>query len=426
MDNGLLYDMELILSDIGNSKDNVKSPIHNWYKFTAGFSYKFVELILSEKPKDSVVFEPFAGCGTTLVSSQKKGVKAVGNEGQAFMYDVCRAKIGWDIEKYDILRHMDLMCQQVEHSADRYDVSRENTLLRELYPTQNLRVLCTIRDYVNDIQDEKSRLFFMLALSSVLHKTSIYPIAVPYITRKKELVNNGQPLEKFVSVCNQMLQDVSIQPHPYVHSEIYLHDSRYINDHIPTGSCTLSITSPPYLNNLDYGEVSKVHTHFWGITNNWNDITTKVRANLVTGATTHYRDSEFNIDDFMKTEFAIKNSAIMPELVSRYKAIKENANERNGKKSFHILMMLYFEDMYKVLREMRRVLAPNSEAYLILGDSAPYGVYIPTTNFLGEIAISAGFAEYRIYKIRSRGIKWKTLTNRHNIELAENILLLRG
>ena len=105
--------MELILSDIGNSKDNVKSPIHNCSKFPAGFSYKFVELILSEKPKDSVVFEPFAGCGTTLVSSQKKGVKAVGNEGQAFMYDVCRAKIGWDIEKYDILRHMDLMCQHV-------------------------------------------------------------------------------------------------------------------------------------------------------------------------------------------------------------------------------------------------------------------------------------------------------------------------
>lgn len=26
--------MELILSDIGNSKDNMRSPIHNWYKFS--------------------------------------------------------------------------------------------------------------------------------------------------------------------------------------------------------------------------------------------------------------------------------------------------------------------------------------------------------------------------------------------------------
>ena len=34
-------------------------------------------------------------------------------------------------------------------------------------------------------------------------------------------------------------------------------------------------------------------------------------------------------------------------------------------------MMHYFEDMYYVLKEMYRVLAPNSKAYLILGDSAP-------------------------------------------------------
>lgn len=47
------------------------------------------------------------------------------------------------------------------------------------------------------------------------------------------------------------------------------------NNSIDTNLCSLCITSPPYLNNLDYGEVSKVHTHFWGITQSWNDITQK-------------------------------------------------------------------------------------------------------------------------------------------------------
>ena len=41
-------------------------------------------------------------------------------------------------------------------------------------------------------------------------------------------------------------------------------------------------------------------------------------------------------------------------------------------------MMHYFEDMYHVLKEMRRVLREGSEAYLILGDSAPYGIYVRT------------------------------------------------
>ena len=56
--------------------------------------------------------------------------------------------------------------------------------------------------------------------------------------------------------------------------------------------------------------------------------------------------------------------------------------------------------------------------------AAPYGVYIPTTQLLGEIAQSVGFGDFAIYKIRERGNKWKSLKNRHNIQLSENILVL--
>ena len=80
---------------------------------------------------------------------------------------------------------------------------------------------------------------------------------------------------------------------------------------------------------------------------------------------------------------------------------------------------------YEVLKEMRRVLRYGSEAYLVLGDSAPYGIYVPTTQILGDIALSAGFTEFSIHKIRSRGDKWKNLKNRHNISLSENILILK-
>ena len=417
--------MELTLENIGCAKDNMKSPIHNWYKFTAGFSYKFVEFILKEIPNNAIIYEPFAGCGTTLVSAQKCGYFAIGNEGQELMHDICQAKLNWDIDKSCIEEHLVRIERVVNEKNQTYDISKENTLLQELYDSHNLKILCIIRNYILQIEDNKIQLFFKLALSNVLHKTSIYPIAVPYISRNKRLMNNGQPYEKFRKIALDMIDDISIQPKSYNQAIVYLHDSRERNYQIETNSCSLCITSPPYLNNLDYGEVSKVHTHFWGITNSWNDITTKVRSQLVTGATTHYRDAEFIFEDFMQTDFAIHNPNIMPELVRMYSEIKMNAKNRAGKKSFHILMMHYFEDMYRVLLEMRRVLQPASKAYLILGDSAPYGVYVPTTQLLGEIAVSAGFNEYAIYKLRSRGTKWKSLSNRHNIELSENILVLQ-
>lgn len=416
--------MNLALENIGCAKDNMNSPIHNWYRFTAGFSYQFVDYILKDLPEGSVIYEPFAGCGTTLVSSQKGGFHSVGNEGQEFMYDICRAKLDWTIERNKVERHIELIKRGISEEFDNYNLSVENSLLGELYDSNNLKILCIIRNYIMALDEESYRLFFQLALSNVLHRTAIHPIAVPYISRNKTLKNNGQPLEKFIFRCYAMIDDIECQPSNYYPSRVFLHDSRQTNNQIDDNSCTVCITSPPYLNNLDYGEVSKVLSHFWGITHSWNDITSKVRMNLVTGATTHYKDADFDIDSFVQTPFALNNERILPQLMEMYEKIKDNAKGRSGKKSFHILMMHYFKDMYDVLLEMRRVLKPGSKAYLILGDSAPYGVFVPTTQILGEIAVSAGFNEYAIYKIRSRGTKWKSLTNRHNIELSENILEL--
>ena len=41
--------MNYLNAEIGSAKDNSKSPIHNWYKFTAGFSYHFVEQIIKHE-----------------------------------------------------------------------------------------------------------------------------------------------------------------------------------------------------------------------------------------------------------------------------------------------------------------------------------------------------------------------------------------
>ena len=40
--------MNILDANIGSAKDNMSSPVHNWYKFTAGFSYKFVDIILED------------------------------------------------------------------------------------------------------------------------------------------------------------------------------------------------------------------------------------------------------------------------------------------------------------------------------------------------------------------------------------------
>lgn len=411
--------------NIGSALDNAHSPIHNWYKFTAGFSYKFIDLIvdgLDEKPHR--IYEPFAGCGTTLVAAQEKNIPSVGNEGQAFMCDVINAKLNWDIDKHACGTYMTILLNTLANNHASNISEEYHPLLVSLYDPQTLKDLYLIRDFIKSIKDNEYRLFFELALSQTLHKAALHPIAVPYIVRSKKQAHPGDAVGKFTNIVNKMLDDLETVKGIKRTAVVYHDDSRLKNDSIKDGSCDMCITSPPYLNNLDYGEVSKVHTHFFGYTNSWHDITEKVRKHLVTGSTTHYNDSDFKIEDFLESEFALKNESLVKELLPKYEALNNEAKKRKGKKSFNILMMEYFNDMYNVLKEMRRVLKLQSPAYLILGDSAPYGVFIPTTKYLGEIAKSAGFEDYTIKKIRSRGHKWKNLAHRHNIELSENILVL--
>ena len=175
----------MINSNIGSAKDNMKSAIHNWYKFTAGFSYKFVDLIIDDMSTiPNCIYEPFAGCGTTLVAAQKKGISSVGNESQKLMCDIINAKLNWDIDIKIYDRYMNqILCYVKEYSGIDISELHCHKLLEGLYDQITLKELYLIRNSIRLLDDEKYQLFFNLAISQTLHKSAIHPIAVPYIVR---------------------------------------------------------------------------------------------------------------------------------------------------------------------------------------------------------------------------------------------------
>src|SRR5207244_11344047 len=52
-------------------------------------------------------------------------------------------------------------------------------------------------------------------------------------------------------------------------------------------------------------------------------------------------------------------------------------------------------DMARVWKSLRRVTVPGGRVCFVVGDSAPYGVYVPVDRWLGDLAIAAGFESYR-------------------------------
>ena len=70
---------------------------------------------------------------------------------------------------------------------------------------------------------------------------------------------------------------------------------------------------------------------------------------------------------------------------------------KSGKKTYDYMLAGYFEDMLQVLAGAREVLKPGGHFVLVLGDSAPYGVHIPTERIVGRLGnVAVGFASYDI------------------------------
>ena len=253
----------------------------------------------------------------------------------------------------------------------------------------------------------------------------------PYIApQKAKKVTNGSSahvVERLRDQLYQMygdLQEVRRGAKTKGEAIFVLGDSRNRQDIIENEIVDLVFTSPPYLNNYDYSDRTRLKMYFWGEANNWSDITQKVRTGLIMSATTQVVRSEYIKGNLLSNDFCHTVPDLALELKPKIEELTQRRLQKGGKKSYDIMVAGYFNDMLKVFQEMFRVLKPGGAFVLILGDSAPYGVHILTDMYLGEVGKAIGFARYTIEDLRTCGGKWKDNPQRHKVALKESILTL--
>ncbi|MDD9806753.1 MAG: DNA methyltransferase [Gammaproteobacteria bacterium] len=411
----------------GTFKDSLRAPVHRWFTYPAGFSYKAVHCSLEKHQirRGMLVYDPFAGTGTTNLAAKCLGIDSCGVEAHPLISQIARTKLNWKVNENDIAHEVEQISRAIDKEKS-VAVNAMPELVRKCYDKGTLDELIAIRDLIGRTESEEVRRFLELALLNTLRQVSSVETGWPYIAPNKPLrkITRRSAVVVFEEQVAKMIGDV-LQIRRYsqdwrnTKADIYQADAREAT--IPDNSVDHVFTSPPYLNNYDYADRTRLEMYFMGLAKSWADITKGVRDKLMTSATTQIKGDNYCISEGLQED--------CPEVSSFLQTAIEELGElrckKSGKKSYDRMVGGYFNDMYLVLKDVSRVMKSDRTAIFILGDSAPYGVHIPTDELVGKIALGVGFSHYEITVLRERGGKWQNNPQRHNVALREAIVTVR-
>ena len=165
----------------GTFKDNLRAPIHRWFTYPAGFSYKAVETCIRSygiKPGQTV-YDPFMGSGTTNLTAKTMGIDSFGIEAHPFVFPIAKAKLNLEIRLDRINQIADSLQQTFASTKLPLKVTDEELeaefpeLVLKCYHPQTLYQLLVIRNTVSDLDvPAATRKFLNVGLTCILREVS--------------------------------------------------------------------------------------------------------------------------------------------------------------------------------------------------------------------------------------------------------------
>lgn len=377
--------------------------VQRWANFIAGYSVEFVEQCLENRDKwnDSVI-DPFLGCGTTLVAAKNMGFRGYGFDRHPVYFNLAKAKLG----NYSIQDINKVKAKLLDHTES--TVWSENALkfLSKLFSNKDLlpisRASRATRQFKDRLQPLAIALFLKSCEASCGAQTDgIYK--APTSTKKK--IPFRVAIDRAYEIFREDIDTDWYKEHWVEQSTptCYNKSSTEIYE-LDNESIGICITSPPYLNNFDYAEMTRMHLYLLGWAGSWGEISKSIRNNLITNTTTALKGKKNkNSQD--------KNRSMLPhelleELDEIVSLLSDERKIRAGKKEYDYLIYPYYSEITKVLTELYRTLQTGGEIHWVVADAALYGVHIKTHLHTAEIMREIGFNNVSVEFLRKRGHRW--------------------
>ena len=348
------------LRDLVTFVPNKEEPIHNWFYYKEGYSKKFVEWAVEEFKLEEPIADPFAGVGTTLLACKQLGLQSIGFDVSPLAAFVSEAKTrDYDVEK--VMAELQKFKEMEPIQIGKFP----NKQVRRLFYEKQLDDIYFYYKKIDEIQDVRIRALFLLALIDTTGRVANV-IKVGGSLRKQK--KPKMPVKKlFLGKIKKMVLDLKKATPKGPEPEIFQADSR--NAKLEPNSVGSVITSPPYLNKIEYTSIYKIELGLF-----FREQETRLRAH-----------------------------------------IQDDATGRDVGTKLPLMAKAYFDDMRKVLENMFKALKPGGKAVIVVGGGCfPYKV-VESDDLLIEEAEKIGFKKLdkivarEVHCMRNRTIKVGTI-----------------
>ncbi len=421
----LTVDSQVRAAASGTFVPNMKLPVHRWFRYSAGFSAGWVSEVLKGRGEITVL-DPFVGSGTVPVEADKLRLMSYGVEAHPFVYRLAKGKLSWDSDIECFEGAVEKIRQLAKRGSKRKTKRLVPDLLEKCYSSQVLDELFALRDSFVELAPsfhEATGDLAFLAINSILRPSSHVGTAQwQYVLPNKRKMSVATPAEALAAQVSVMVDDMrAMQSHSSRSLASLLRCDARMLEGVPDQAVDLVVTSPPYANNYDYADATRLEMTFWGEIESWGGLHEAVRRFLICSSSQHASKEKLDLVGLLMDPLVEPIKAELSDVCNELDRVRAT---KGGNKAYHTMVAAYFRDMSATINALRRVVKTGGEMCLVVGDSAPYGVHAPVERWLGELALAAGFDSWCFEKIRDRNTKWKN--RKHTVPLHEGRLWIYG
>ncbi len=374
---------------------NVNEAIHRWAPYVQGFSASFVQSVFDQYKydyKNPVILDPFTGCGTVQVQSKLNGYKSVGTELNPLLKFIAETKLNtWDISPNKLLKFFNKLDISKPANAPKF-LKSEKQFSKEVL--RSLELLKGSIKILSPKTNPKIVDLLKLAFSSILVDVSNLKRSPCLGYSKNKKIDSHAPFVLMNQKVHQIIEDLKLIQGEYseyisILSQVVLTNSMEYNH---SNKFDLVITSPPYMNGLDYVMNYKIEMGWLDFAESQMELK-KVKDEMVV------------CDNVSKGLIRNFKPIYTNDWIENIKQDIQKNIERRGKYrrlDMPFIVHKYFDDMYKVFKKVVHKIKNNGRFILVVGDSLIADVYIPTDILIAQIGKDLGLSIEKIEKARNR------------------------